>query len=887
MVQRVRKQLLWVAFGALALCAFLVLGDAQGWWPMLTASGDNGLLRFLDRGDKIVSILSGLTGMVALVLTIPRDRKAGTAPGRMAVAATRGWGLVNFFVDRSVESRQLRRALNDRNTRVIVVHGPAGVGKTELVGQVLEKAGIDAGWYLATPTFSPTSATLLNDLTSALPVANPSVPQAGEYPQGPLEAALRSRGTRRRVIVLDSVEWLLTDKGQLADLSLDEALQLIATGPRNGVKVVLISDRIPTAAANGDWGANACRILVECLPLEHFRTFVTRSAGGHPGLLSSLDDRMLTGVHRALGGRPRLAQLFDEVVEQGVQTTAHSLAIDVRAWGDRSSSIDAVGERLRRRMSDAFVSDRRTIYRAVAAFATPVTPETVTQLVDEDRSSDQRLGVDAVRRELLALCRHAIYTDDSERTFFLPPAEAHQTLDWRSEESRGNLPLAKQYLRLLTTAGEILRKRRQADRDGDWTGPQTALAEVNVWLHADRPEGALRAITELDRGAENGRPSMLFRQPRRLIAEDIDADSQSGNYAVLGYLDHVSGDLHRAKDDYSCALAAVPNGNPLWHAKILVNRAGLELTLKAPAHAYSDFEKARTLAPHDPAVLTGALTGMARCRRREGLFSDAAELLTKALRTAGNQPNKFVPVAARLLRLLIERAQLHDAEHLIEQIRENVQQDDDTVLRAIYLDALADLRLAQDRPAEAMNAAREAVQLALPVHDPVTALQARTTIGLIHLHRGNFKLAAREATLARRYSGNESLLVIAVQGVAFRRAGRIEDARRTFQELADQADIRITEYSKDFAAWLFQGVALSAHALDSPAELLDKARTAFKRARRRPLDPAPAIFSQILFLLVTLTTNGTEDLRLQAVTDDLKREVAHQMAARTTRTSGT
>ena len=161
----------------------------------------------------------------------------------------------------------------------IVVHGPAGVGKTELVRRVLANVRIDHRWYLVTPAFSPTVDTLLRALKTGGVDAEAELP-LDSSPLGQLEAILRGRTRKPSIIVLDSVERLLDDDHKLTDLALDEALDLIATGPRHGVKVMLISSVVPMAGAGGTWVDAACRVAVDGLPLDYFRTFVERSAGG-------------------------------------------------------------------------------------------------------------------------------------------------------------------------------------------------------------------------------------------------------------------------------------------------------------------------------------------------------------------------------------------------------------------------------------------------------------------------------------------------------------------------------------------------------------------------------------------------------------------------------
>jgi tetratricopeptide (TPR) repeat protein len=878
-----------VSSAALAVCVLLAFGNWSRWWGMLTAGTDNGILTFLDRADKISSILSGVVSAAALMIALAQGGRNETAAAQHDSGSGRVQQLVRFFVDRDDESHQLRRALTDRRTRVIVVHGAAGVGKTELVEQVTRKAGIDARWDLATPSYSPNADTILRELLTSGPDPDEMLLTADPSPGGLLEAVLRARKLTRQVIVLDAVERLVGDNGHFTDLALDEALELIATGPRHGVKIVLISSQEPRAASGGQWAATARRIFVQKLPLEHFRTFVSNSAGERTDLLASLDQNTLADVYHRVGGRPRLAQLFDEIVEIDTGTTARSLAAELQKWAGPARDVDYVGDRLRQRMTESFPAYQQHVYRAVAALGTPVEADTVAAVVDEVQEPENQLGTDGVRRELLRLSRHAIHTDRAERTFFLSTDEARRALNWRTEP---NPAKAKADRRLLERAAEALRQRRQADRYGDWANPQALLAEVDVWLRAELWDAALRSIEEMDRHAETGSPAMLFRKARQRIAEQIDPIHQPANYSVVGYLYHASGDFRRARDAYDKALALIRDDQPTWKASVLVNVAGLEWSTGSPESAFDHFNHARNLAPDDPVVTAGALAGMARCRRRQGQFTAAASLLGEALQAAGNEPGRMIPIAVRLLRLHIDQDRLQDSEGLIELIGEAADHGGDDSLRATHLDALADLRLAQGRHREAMRAAQSAVRLALPVHDPVTALQARSTISMLRIYRQDFTHAAHEATLARRYSGTGLLIVIALQCVALRHTNDPAEAQRVVQELIAQAEDRTGRYGGDFAAWLFLGLGRCAKALETATGSMDTAIDAFKEAReptdeharRHPPEPAPAITRQMLVLLRNLATDDTERRRLQPAVDHLEQALTEQQATRATTT---
>ncbi|WP_082772711.1 AAA family ATPase [Actinoplanes sp. TFC3] len=871
MARQVRSRSLWVAIGSLAFGAVLLFGDVPRLWVLLSDDQDNWLLRTIDRSDKFASVFSLLVGIAALRVALAQLHQDGRMTGTSSRVAEQTRQVIGHFVDRRRHRLRLRWALANPRSRLIVVHGPAGVGKTELVQRVLADTKIDRRWYLATPAFSPTVDTLVHALSGdgAADVLDPPLDNS---PLGQLEAALRGRPKKRLVIVLDSAEHLLDDEHTVIDLALDEALNLIATGPRHGVKILLISEVELKEAYGRTWSGSVCRIAVDGLPLDYFRKVVERSAGGSEKLLSSLDDSRLDEVRNDLGGRPRLAQLFDAVLESDKNTTPHALAGEVHSWAARTG-VDGVGDRLRDRMTAAFRSDRRQVFRAVAAFATPVDAMAVAALVNELRPQDDHLDSETVRDMLIDLSRHAIHTDREQRLFFLAPAEAHRMLRWQKKTDKQSIEADR---RLLISAGWLLRTRRQSDRHGDWADPQSYLAEVDTWLRAERADSALRSIEEIDAEVAQSGPSMLFRQQRRLIAERIEATDRPANYNALGYLHHASGHFEPAADFYRKALELTGNDKPAWRAKILVNLAGLEWAQGYVEHASTDFKKASKLAPDDPTVSAGTLAGMARCRRRDGQFTLAREYLTQALDAAGPHPDRRVPIELRLTRLHVETERFREAETLLEGVRDQIDQAGP--LAAAYLDVQADLSLARGDHGEAMRHARNAVALALPVHDPVTALQARSTLSVIWMHEGRFDRAAREATMARRYSGTDALIVLALQGVALRRGQGPAAARKVFGELVDQASLRTILNDRDFAAWTLAGIARCAQALDTPNRSLKPALDDFDRARHRHAEPAPTLTRLMIFLLNTMAED-LERAHLMPAIADLQESLAGQPSA--------
>ncbi|MGW3608241.1 hypothetical protein [Micromonospora sp. NPDC005161] len=176
---------------------------------------------------------------------------------------------------------------------------------------------------------------------------------------------------------------------------------------------------------------------------------------------------------------------------------------------------------------------------------------------------------------------------------------------------------------------------------------------------------------------------------------------------------------------------------------------------------------------------------------------------------------------------------------------------------------------------QARRLARDAVSLALPAHDPVVALQARSTLSVVHMHEGRFNQAAREAAMARRYSGTDALIVLAIQGVAVRRANGPSAAQSVFADLVDQANLRTGLNDRDFAAWTLTGIARCAQALDTPTGSTKPALDDFTRARHPYREPAPALTRMMTFLLETIAADDEERARLKPAVDDLRSSLSH------------
>ncbi|MFI1989098.1 tetratricopeptide repeat protein [Actinoplanes sp. NPDC020271] len=853
-----RRALVVAAVVALLIGAFFWFGDRLGFWAAPSGgraggSTGTGLSDVLDSADKISSIASFLLA-VGLAVTARRSPAAtghGAGAGSGMVTRT----LVDL-VDRKKESRRLRTALRSRRSRIILVSGDPGVGKSELVSRVLQDLKIDPLWTTVTALNHPGVRAVIAAVRGAGDPGSASAPGGDNSWQGELELALRALGTTPLVIVFDAAEHLLLRDGQLHDLALDEAFQLLVSGPAHRLKIVFVTQREPVAY-DGDWVQTATRIAVTGLPPRYFRQFAQERSVGRSRSLASLGDARMNDLWPDLDGRPRLVQLFDAVLDNDDHTDAGDLAAEVHGWAGSQRDVTAVYEHLLNKVITTLSDDRRDIYRAVAALNTPATAALITQLVNRRRDKHHQLSVGRVRTELESLSGHVIYrlgTEPSAR-YGLPALEAHRALSLNAETQDEDQAL-------LLEAGQLLREQRRAGHRSASDDPQSAVAEVDALIRGGFVVRAYRSITELDTAAQTGSPSAVFWRFREQIAPLLTgADRREDNYLALGYLYFANGDFAAARTAYREVLARESGLGPV-EAKAYLNLAWVSWEQGLIESARSDFERALRLEPQDPAVVAGALEGIGRCCRRHGLFEEALSMMVKAREAAEPYSPQALRIMVRILRLHLDLGRIRQAELVLDRIEEIADHHPNRNLHAIHLDACADFYLVQGHLDQALSTAQDAAELALRGHDPVTAFHAQTTICMVRLRQQKWSQAAREAARAERHAGagrgapgsgltERSLLGTALRAVACHRAGRPDEAHHAARYLLEQSTLRGTNDIRDFATWEFAAIAQCVLHLQGQAGI-ELAIDALQKANHHSRQPATEVTNRTVFLLKTL-----------------------------------
>lgn len=679
------------------------------------------------------------------------------------------------FLDRTQRRAELRQALWSRDSRVIVVTGPAGVGKTELVTRVLDQFRL-----LRTRVVVHDGATATGRL---------------------LGGAVTPDGrTRRSVVVVDAAQHLLDADGRFRDLALEEAVQAVADG--RGTKLVLITDVRPEPRTGLDWLDPRYVIEADGLPVSWFKDFARRSADGAAGRFAALDHRTQERLCGLFAGVPRLIQLFDAIVATS-DTTAAGLAAEITTW-DREQLRDLLLDRL----TAGLGPDLFDVYRAVAALGTPADPILI---------NGTRFGLDRVRQCLGELSPHAIRQLPGTDRYLVPAAEAERVL--RDEPA------------VSARAAALL-------HDGP-DGP----AEVRAWIRAGQPRRAFQAIGERDSGPL---PDVSYRAARETLSDLLAPADRVRNLNVLGRLYQAGGDLETAWERYEQASRQAGEEERI---RIRLNLAWLDLARDDTGTALLGFEQVRDHPRADRRLVATALDGEARCLRRQGRFQAALTALTRAADLCEPGDGQWLPIALRLARLLSETGDLKSAGRLVERA---------PAAHAAYFEARADLALAREDWSGALDDARSAVAAALPANDPVTLAAARTTICLALLRQERWEQAAGAADLAGRYRDpRQSLVALAVGGLALRRANRPAEARERFGRLLAAA-------GDDAEAREYAGLAYCAQHLDGDRGIEDAVH-AFTTARQPPWEPAPRPIASMRALAGILAADAQGRVKLYRV----------------------
>jgi tetratricopeptide (TPR) repeat protein len=782
--------------------------------------------------------------------------------------------LSTTIINRQSEQAALRHRLTEGPFGAVVINGLAGIGKSEVLHTVLddmEAAGaVDPAWVYRQVVDVATRLDL-KSFMDGLEGREAPPTERGHSSLARLERVLDDLGGRRVIVALDAAHNLLAEgTHELADADLDEALELLTNDRDHQVSVVLAFRGHPASSTGGTWPGRHAPIPVPELKLDEFFDFLRHIDRDGVLGLDDLDDASREKLHGHLQGNPRSGELVHALVADADRPMGmHDLT---RQLFQQSPA--QVPDQLIRLLVNRLGELRGGVLKALAAFDTPIPePAVVSALSPKHRVEDVRAAL-----KILNL-RRVIYRND-DGDYYLPGVTGTTFLNLVSMSDADRVDLLSTAARALT---ELPARPVTAVRD-----LRLRLAEINALLSARRIVDAYRVIEEIDMAYlfDWNCRKLVLRQRRKVRGKLGDYHREMTNEEALADIALTVGDLPTATDSFDRALAkARALGGAADAQRIRFNQAGAYLEAGETQRARARYRLVRDDRDGvgDLSLRMGALIGLADCDRRHGRYGAAIRNAEQALGLLElpAYPRHRAATAFTDLETVFTWLRLsrwHIEQNDLDKARERLREADSAAVRrapdwllAARRDALADLRLAEDEPTEAIRLAEEAVTLARAKLDEVVLLQARTTLSVAHLRHGDPREARREIErahrLRRRDRPGRSLLILAVLALTTAQTGDLGAATGLFRELAGEAEHRLRGDRLDFAARDMLGFGLCGLALAGDADVRDAAQH-FDTARRQVRD-APGLVARLRFLVKQLDGRGNPPGRLQPALDAL------------------
>lgn len=787
-------------------------------------------------------------GKVHSGVTAPVRQPADQVPRRRPV-----------FVDRIGQRSRLRAALEDQVSSVVVVCGPAGIGKTALVREVLADLGwadpddesAAVRWYDATPYGDIGVPTLIEaiELLGSDRVAGPSARARLEIAMDSIDGAdVAQVGGLRPVVVLDLAENLLDGDHVLRDSELDLALEAVQSRLRPVVKVVLITQVMPEATAGVAWTRTACRISVDGLDPESLREHFTELDPGNSYGLAGLSDSDLRQVHGHLAGNPRLAELLHAVLSSdppGLQ------AGEVGPWL-LSRQVNEVHTGLVQLLVGNLPIERQRVAQALAALGVPAHTDAVIGVLEP------YLPRDLVQPALEALVEARLVLVRRDGRRYLRRSETGPVLgsladsDWYGD--KGQPPIRRRFL--LRSAGVLHAWQKDDDDVHGIADMDMHFARIDVWLRAglyDQAHSLIESMNELVRVWGSGAELRTQREAVRDRLGD-DREGEMMNLAALGDIYSYSGEFPRAQAAYGAALAIATVGRyQEAERRILIGMGYMFWEHAHVAEAEQHYRRALDLEGEygdDPGDRAAALIGIADCQQRHGIYRQAVTNALSAFEGVHDtDPGQAIDAALRLTRWYAELDQIPDALTMLARCEDLIPAHPDPSAQADLLNATANLDLYRGRYDSGRAIAARAVAHARDHRDAINLGRSLTTLALAHVHLDDLPAARDVIEESARYRvAGQDTVELALRGIIARRYGLPATARDLFRQLHAETSRRTEADRNDLAAWDFTGLARSYAVLlgqATPASALE----AFRRARPQPAAPTPGLDDRLRFMV--------------------------------------
>ncbi|MEV0284762.1 AAA family ATPase [Kribbella sp. NPDC050820] len=753
-------------------------------------------------------------------------------------------------IDRKSESSRLRAALLGGDKQVILVRGETGIGKSELVDFVVDEleheqpaGGIRIRSHQLGPGARLTTAAIVEDIEGA--AAGTLKLKRGESLTARLQLALEQSLGERVAIVVDGAQYLLAGDTRTVPLDLDEALQVLSEQRGHNVRVVLVSTTFLEPGPGTRWKTEV--VPLDGLPAEHFVALVRELDRDDVSGLAGHPDDVLKDLGDLLHGNPRQLKVLNALLSMGTGISLGELTEQLRLVSP---------SQLERRLTDQLVAtlkeEQRDVLEAVSLFTVPVPPAVVSSM----------LGPRGTPEIIRWLTRKHLVAQTGDGAVFLRTGEAAMVLRALAGRHTEDDPDE-----LLRRAANALSDHRVPDREVESLADlDLHFEELRLWLESGFPEPAYARIDAIDQILQRWNRGALLLEARERVRGQLGQPfREMANCNALGDIYASQGLINEAMTAFEDALEYERScGWPSGRRKIIGNLGSLAWEDNDPVAAEVRYADALAMAQEhgDDRDQMFALEGLANCRRWRGAYQSALGLGRKALEAAQRigSPNAVV-LATRLSRWHTEIGDWRTADRLLTVAEEEARPHRNRALYARWLDGRADFLLSQGgRETEAIEQAVTAANAALDVGDPITLMQAQTTLGAAYLENGDLVAAAREIRAAARYRRTgRSLIILVFEAIL---ELRIDPgmARERFLELEREAVGRIGAEGHerpDFTAWDLRAVAVCGL---QEGDFRATATEYFTRARCGSDLPVPGLTARLAFILEQIAQYGGAEL---------------------------
>ena len=547
-----------------------------------------------------------------------------------------------FFKNRERVRARVRELLLDPATRLVVVIGRGGIGKTAMACQVLgelEEEAETRGWeagplravvYLSTRTGGVSLERIFRDCGSLLDEqartrlervwANRELLVAEKVDQ-----LLDELGESPVIVLLDNLEDLLAPSGHFVDPDIATFVERTVAGAKNGTRL-LVTTREPLALP-GSLLRHDRRVPLDTgLPtpdgIALLRELDPDGAFGLSDAPSDVLERAVERVH----GVPRALEVLASIAATDFTSLRHLLE---GFYADDRVVADLVEEAYRR-LDD----DSRLTLCALSVFTRPVPAAAVEALV-----VPLAPGLD-VARVLRRLARiYLVRIERDTEIVSLHPIDrdyARSLIPTEGAGSRRSLEAAAaDYWRLV---------RIPADQWHDVADLEPHLLEIEHSFNAGDLRRAAETLSLID-----GHPVAFRWDARRLLAlrERLDDKLEDPRLRMLhayglGRIRSILGPTRRQKESFEAALALARElGDDRVEREALTRLGDTYRKLGDPENAFRASEEAAALhrAVNDRLGESRALSQMSLAEGYRRHAEQAYELGCRALEVAGENPN--------------------------------------------------------------------------------------------------------------------------------------------------------------------------------------------------------------------------------------------------------